>query len=664
MENILNTGKQDLISRIAKRQTKLQSVALDLKGYFVGLDSVIDKIISSIESWYCMPELLTRPTIVCLWGLTGNGKTDLVRRLVASLGVTDSFVELQMTNKGSSQHGSSTLKGLLDHSNISTDEPGILLLDEIQRFRSVDGDGKEIHDYSFQDLWMLLSDGSFGNASSNKQDLIELMLDIHYSKDYQNAASMVDIEVEETEATKKQNQRQKELAEKRKFKQSFWEAKILKRKLRLVESVEEIMQWDDNQKIDVISNCINNKSVYRQEVYSKLLVFISGNIDEAYGMADQTEETDIEADLFHKHSLKINLITIKSALRSRFKPEQIARFGNTHVIYPALSRASYEAIIYRKVDEVLKKIKTNGGIEIIPEESVYKAIYRNGVFPAQGTRPVFSTISSFFESSLPTFTLKAMELGLDKINLVYEDKCLQSKIGDETVVVKNEGDIDKIKSQKRNNSQICKVSVHEAGHAVTYACLFGYVPTQVSSLGSSNERNGFVGVHSIDGNKEFLMKEISVFLAGRAAEEIVFGNQSIGAGATGDINRATNYAAAAIRQYAMMDGLSKVTTTSSPDASGCNTDISCTNPVIEEILQEQYKIARSLLQENESLLIALSEYLIQHEKIEPKEFIELFDKFGIQVEYLDAKETIYPKFETIFSTYKKNLGVERKSWKK
>jgi ATP-dependent Clp protease ATP-binding subunit ClpA len=66
-------------------------------------------------------------------------------------------------------------------------------------------------------------------------------------------------------------------------------------------------------------------------------------------MADQTEESDTDADIFHKHSLRINLIEIKDALKSRFKPEQIARFGNTHVIYPALSRSSYETIIRRKV---------------------------------------------------------------------------------------------------------------------------------------------------------------------------------------------------------------------------------------------------------------------------------------------------------------------------
>jgi ATP-dependent Clp protease ATP-binding subunit ClpA len=73
---------EETLKRIKSRRKALQKIAKELKGDFVGLDEIIDEIIRNIEVWYVMPEVITRPVIVNLWGMTGVGKTDLVRRLV------------------------------------------------------------------------------------------------------------------------------------------------------------------------------------------------------------------------------------------------------------------------------------------------------------------------------------------------------------------------------------------------------------------------------------------------------------------------------------------------------------------------------------------------------------------------------------------------------
>lgn len=641
-----------LVDRICKRQERLYKAGGDLKSHFVGLDGVIDKIVSSIEAWYCMPELLTRPTIVCLWGLTGNGKTDLVRRLVRSLDFSDNFVEIQLTNKGSSSHTySNSLQGFLSGSNIATDEPGILLLDEIQRFRSIDNEGNEIHDYGFQDLWMLLSDGSFGSASDNKQQILEFLLEAIYWDDYdaaQKAAKKATPKKEEDEEEEDEDLEEKEIEKRRKFKQTYWNARQIKRKLRLPESIEEIMMWDSGKKLEILTQKMNDKTIYKAEVYSKLLIFISGNIDEAYTMADETSETDVDADIFHKHSLRINLLTIKEALTERFKPEQIARFGNNHVIYPALCRSSYEEIIRRKVEEVISLVKDTSGIQFNCGKSVYDAIYRNGVFPVQGTRPVFSTISSFFEAMLPTFTMKALKNGVDEITLNYDRKCLVSQIGEELVKVKNEGEIDRIKKEKRNENLIRKVAVHEAGHAITYAKLFGYVPTQVAVLVASEDKNGFVGLHAIDNSYHHILWQIQVLLAGRVAEEIIFGKENINSGAMGDIDKATAHAANLIRLYGMGDRISRHDVPTSHGAMHHNLDLEASNKQIEDILQRERSNVDTLLRQKKDLLKEMSAHLVKHEKITDNKFIAMCAGHGVVCEKLDAKEIIYEKYKDIY----------------
>jgi ATP-dependent Lon protease len=65
-----------------KRKQALLQVSRDiLKKEFVGIDTVIDKVIDSISTWFIFPELQETPVIINLWGMTGVGKTALIIRL-------------------------------------------------------------------------------------------------------------------------------------------------------------------------------------------------------------------------------------------------------------------------------------------------------------------------------------------------------------------------------------------------------------------------------------------------------------------------------------------------------------------------------------------------------------------------------------------------------
>lgn len=82
--------------------------------------------------------------------------------------------------------------------------------------------------------------------------------------------------------------------------------------------------------------------------YSRLLVFVCGNLDEMYeDVATSVDDCDSDADTFHSLTSKLSVTDVKQALNKRFKPEQVARLGNEHVIYPSLSRRAYEQLIER-----------------------------------------------------------------------------------------------------------------------------------------------------------------------------------------------------------------------------------------------------------------------------------------------------------------------------
>ena len=84
--------------RLRQRRASLDAIRARLKEDFVGIDEIIDSLLDYIQIWYLMPEILTRPIIVCLWGMTGVGKTDLVRRLAQYLEFQERFVEIELGN--------------------------------------------------------------------------------------------------------------------------------------------------------------------------------------------------------------------------------------------------------------------------------------------------------------------------------------------------------------------------------------------------------------------------------------------------------------------------------------------------------------------------------------------------------------------------------------
>ena len=172
------------IALIKQKQAELDTLRGQLKKDFIGLDEVIDQIVESIKVWYIFPELQIRPTIVCLWGLTGVGKTDLVRKMVSYLRMQDRFMEIEMNGDDTV---TTTIQGKMEESSLSPEEPCILFLDEFQKFRTVmEDDGPNVNNKAYSDVWTLLSDGRFHADLSKRTELLEQLLYSKYYSDYES----------------------------------------------------------------------------------------------------------------------------------------------------------------------------------------------------------------------------------------------------------------------------------------------------------------------------------------------------------------------------------------------------------------------------------------------------------------------------------------------
>lgn len=630
------------VEEMDRKAKFLENVKNKLKGYFVGIDDMIDMIFSNLEVWYFMPELLTRPTIINLWGMTGVGKTDLVRKLVKELHMEENYAEIQLNNKPRGWQDS--IQEIIEDRGIQSNYRGVLLLDEIQRFRSIDEDGRMIHEYAYDDIWALLSDGKFTDSMREKNRLYMMLMDFMYDQDSEYDEDE-DEDVKKDSDTEKPKKKQRE----RKYKSTLYTARRFKRILELDESIAEIMTWPLGKKIAAVEEKIEKIEKSKDiKSYSKMLIFICGNLDEAYRMSKDTSETNVDADILHEFSKKISILDIKDCLLRKFKPEQIARFGNNHVIYPSLSKSSFETIILDRVNDIRQRTKDSFSIVVDFSENINKAIYRNGVYPAQGVRPVLSTINSLIENSLPFFLFNSvlMNSGYVFIDINEKKSTLFAKISDKEFTRKIDLQIDKLKKEVTED-EVANISVHEAGHAVIYSLLFKLAPAQiVGDAPTAIGAGGFLIPHNMLDSADGTLKMIRVLLAGAAAEEIVFGKPNTSAGAYSDLSAATSRAAEYVRNYGFDKYPGKIATERTGDEYVL-TMITDTNKDVLSILCSEKDKAKELLIANIAFLKKVSKKVMEVKRLLPEEFYEIAKEFVPDIKVKDNSYRIIKDYNTL-----------------
>ena len=182
------------------------------------------------------------------------------------------------------------------------------------------------------------------------------------------------------------------------------------------------------------------------------------------------------------------------------------------------------------------------------------------------------------------------------------------------------------------------VAFHEVGHALATALQkntqpvqkITIVPRTMGALGYTMQMPDKEEKYL--NSKNEILDQITVFLAGRAAEEIVFDTQTTGA--SNDIERATEMARRMITMYGMSDRFGLVGLESLQNryldgraVANCSeeTRTAIDNEVVD-IMKKRYEVAKQLLTDNRDALDEISEFLIEKETITGDEFMEIFDK--------------------------------------
>jgi cell division protease FtsH len=237
--------------------------------------------------------------------------------------------------------------------------------------------------------------------------------------------------------------------------------------------------------------------------------------------------------------------------------------------------------------------------------------------------------------------------GADLENLVNEAALLAARRNKEKV---EQGDFelakDKVMMGAERRSMVMSMeerrntAYHEAGHALVGMLLPGADPVHKVTIIPRGMALGVTQQLPVDDrytySREYLMTRLSMMFGGRAAEELIFGHMTTGAG--DDIEKATELSRKMVCEWGMSKELGPMTFGKHEEQVFLGRDIGHQKDYSEHtaveidrevrrIIEEAYQQARSLLSEHIKVLHAVAEQLLEKEVLDGAQVAEILKAY-------------------------------------
>ncbi len=648
----MNKDLQQRHKELIEKQTVLQQAKETLKTEFVGIDQVIEEVVDAISSWYLFPEIQEKPVIINLWGLTGVGKSSLVNRLVQLISMEQKYYYFDLgESENRDWNVQRTLQEIYENVN---GYPIILALDEFQHARTLDDLGAEKEKSSSRIIWQLLDSGKFkiSKFSFHQEEIYDLIKQLRYllSHGVQVSKGKVTAQVEyfmekmdpknqytdhSNDGKQTDSNTQDVLFVPARFYESIFD--MVKEKYSTTfELQEKLLSLEGYETLAFLLEVFELGNSPKTVDCSKGLIFVLGNLDEAYTMSHNFNP-DMDADEFHEQSLKINVPIIKRALQRRFRNEQIARLGNLHIIYPAFSKQSFQKIINLELGKIEEKVYRNQGVKLQIDSSLHDFIYKEAVYPTQGTRPIFTTIHQVIQSKLGKIITEmilknlevsciAMKLKENHIHIDY----YREQILVHSLSIQQKFILEDLRKSKQNDLQAI-IAVHESGHAIIATILLRTVPEVIFSNTAEVETGGFVHTKFKWNyiSKQEVINRLALYLGGYAAERLVFGEENVTTGAEDDIRKATAFITGMLKEAGMGDIPGAFDVKAVETKYFLHDEDNELGKKAVSLILKALELAEKTLGEQKLWLLKMADYLSDHSQMRKDAILHMAEKYAV-----------------------------------
>ena len=271
------------------------------------------------------------------------------------------------------------------------------------------------------------------------------------------------------------------------------------------------------------------------------------------------------------------------------------------------------------------------------DKSIHNIVYRENVFPTLGVRPLQSGINDMIKSNFANTLLHIQTNNIDcdaveysyknkKITAYFSKNNMQKGYIDHPIILR----LDSLRNSKNNDLQ-AMVAIHESGHAIMQILEFNRLPLTIMSVTADSNSKGFM----LSGweedkltNKNNVNQKLKVYLGGRAAETIIFGEDFVTTGSMGDLEDATELIMNTYRLWGMKGTLGSYTLSSDDDTLMQEHDWYLHQSCAESELLQIMQATVEQLRKYKPLLLQLGKYLSEHSSISQIKLKKLLEKYS------------------------------------
>lgn len=706
----MKNKKIDIVE-IRRKNEIIDKAIIQLKKEFIGIDKQIDEIMDNVRTWYLFPQLQTRPLTICLFGLSGIGKTSIVKRISELLDIEKDYIYFNFASI--SESTAWEIEQQIEDEIANEKSNRMFVYDEFQYAATINPKTGEEYErktglktfWELLDTGLLHKRGEFWNIRTPLK-VLEYMSKINIKckmvikngvwlnpqeclrefKPYDIAKfhEVFNFEMNEKVAYQIKNTLNDNSVNADPIKPSvannqenevipfFIKESYLERIIDLydvtrgkisdkLDTYHRLEEMDCDEIYAFIGEVYENAKKGYDLKFNDSIIFVIANLDEAYHMSFDVNP-DMSPDQFRKITEKISIVDVKEALKSRFRNEQITRLGNIQVIYPSFSEQNFKDLIDLTLNSYEKDAYKLSGFHLRFDDSIKKIIYGEGVYPTHGTRPIFSTVHEIVKSKFPEIIRHIYEKNLkeevnyilytfDKVNnyvvvICYDeqDKELTRKVFNVKLRLK------KLRDSDIKNEEQALCALHESGHFVMYAKLFGKMPEKLVSKTTDSNTGGFL-MEDIDEAKKKvsrkdMLNEIKVLIAGYVAEKEIFGEEMT-SGASNDLFKATQLASKLIRRFGM-GNFAYVATNTDEQYDPCGLLLkeenqNYINQIIKDLINQAEKDVIDTFNNPEwrKMLKESALYLCENSAMPKDKMKEIYDKVSDNVKMSVRSDTFY-----------------------
>lgn len=536
---------------LTERTGRLNGLHERLRAHHFGIDKEIQQLLDAFAPWYRFAETQVRPRAIGLWGMTGTGKSSVVRALVKESGLEDRTYWLDAGECRDDHWLDKVFNRMDEH---LSGAPFILVVDEFQHARTL-RDGQELEEPTMlRRFWELLDSGRMVTWSRfslyDAMNVVDFQASLH-------TALRAGVEVENGRVVTGADMFKQIMAEHYTISGDppwavpgdIWSSlrdlhfdplpslSDIERKLSGLDA-DGIFSWCEG----LLRNTQRNRVVDA----SKMMVILLGNLDELYTTGKEPM-AELDPDvLLHRHQ-DIGLAGVQNALLKLFRIEQVGRMGASHIVFPPIGRTTIDTIVRDEVTQLSERLATRCGRTIEVDNALVDHLRSTSAIAVLGARPVVQAV----QNTVPLLLSQVLDQQdcepADPIRFGVSDGIPVAVLGrgEQVRQVPLAWPAGMKQPDDTRDAWLERAAIHETGHLLCGVLLCGRKPLQVCARTRDPQVGGFVAWDRRPDRpllRSEVVPELACMLGGWAAERIHFGTDGVSSGSAQDIRNATAFA--------------------------------------------------------------------------------------------------------------------------